>query len=182
MPVYMRLVMDQRRIPKLLVACANSSMPVEIIRIDLGANEGARLNFSDFTTVSPTGGRSTRTTFREPGQDKRAVRRSPSVRQSSKKEAVRDGAGIYDVTIELLGVIFIYNPPLQEKLGTGTGDEQAAAEPQEKTIPDDRPMKQYQAAQPANKRGPDEVTPIELQPKIVALRLGLVSTLIWQRT
>jgi hypothetical protein len=33
MPVRMSLVMDQRRIPKLLVECANSNMPIEVRRV-----------------------------------------------------------------------------------------------------------------------------------------------------
>jgi hypothetical protein len=33
MPVAMNLIMDQRQLPKLLVECANSNMPIEVKRV-----------------------------------------------------------------------------------------------------------------------------------------------------
>ena len=43
MPVYMKLVMDQKRLPRLLVECANSKMPIEVreVRISSAAAAGA---------------------------------------------------------------------------------------------------------------------------------------------
>ena len=40
MPIRMSLIMDQHRIPKLLVECANSNMPIEVrrVRIAVGAD------------------------------------------------------------------------------------------------------------------------------------------------
>ena len=41
MPIRMSLVMDQRRIPKLLVECANSNMPIEVRRVRILTVAGA---------------------------------------------------------------------------------------------------------------------------------------------
>ena len=49
MPVCMRLVMDQKRLPRLLVECANSKMPIEVrrVRISTAAGGGSGLGTPD---------------------------------------------------------------------------------------------------------------------------------------
>jgi len=46
MPIRMLLVMDQTKLAKLLVECGNSSMPVEVRSVFLGADKGNSLNFA----------------------------------------------------------------------------------------------------------------------------------------
>ena len=47
MPIRMDLVMDQRRLPRLLVECANSNMPIEVRRIRIATGTGSEsLNLS----------------------------------------------------------------------------------------------------------------------------------------
>ena len=41
MPVHMKLIMDQSKVPDLLVQCANSNMPVEVRALRLGLVEGS---------------------------------------------------------------------------------------------------------------------------------------------
>lgn len=90
LPVYMKLVMDQRAITRLLTECANYPLPVEVqqFRVNPQAKEGST---SGGSTAPP------------PGQTQRGpVATSPDV---------------YDVTVELCGIIYIYNPPDAQKLG-----------------------------------------------------------------
>ena len=108
MPVYMMLVMDQKRLPRLLVECANSKMPIEVRRV----------------RISPAAavGRP-----RKPGR-----RRAPFGRHGRHRSG---GAGMggqtqesgqSDIPVEIHAVIYIFNPPDREKLGKGAA---AAAAP-----------------------------------------------------
>ena len=45
MPIRMNLVMDQRRLPNLLVACVNSNMPIEVKRVRIVKGQGNTPNF-----------------------------------------------------------------------------------------------------------------------------------------
>jgi hypothetical protein len=101
MPVVLELTVDERRIPDLLVNCANSNMPIEVrmIRLRPGAGEAqqlaAGLNVAAGTGHTPPAGTMART-------DSLA----------------------FDMPIEIQGLIYIYNPPDEKQLGTGA----AAAE------------------------------------------------------
>jgi hypothetical protein len=97
MPIFMRLSIDQRDINKLLVECANSQLPVEVRQ--LRVNPLKRQSGS-----SPRSG----------GQGNRN-----DATAASESE-------FYEVPIELVGIIYIYNPPDMTKLGSQQGGSSAA--------------------------------------------------------
>lgn len=110
MPIRMDLVMDQRRLPKLLVECANSNMPIEIRRVrvlkgkDGAVRSGARSARGGRGMMGPMGGRGQGGAVRTLG--------APT------------DAGVNDIPVEIYGVIYIYNPPDREKLGTGAASQE----------------------------------------------------------
>jgi len=56
MPIRMRLMIDQGKIPKLLVECANSSMPVVVQAVRLRPGEGTKVDFGGSTMGPGAGG------------------------------------------------------------------------------------------------------------------------------
>jgi hypothetical protein len=99
MPVYMELKIDQREIPKLLVECANSSLPLEVLslRINPRSAPGAAAPPSSSSSKSS-------------GNSKAGSAQTADVES-------------YDVPLKLAGIIYIYNRPDVSKLG---GDPAAA--------------------------------------------------------
>ena len=123
MPISMKLHMDQRKISKLLVACVNSPMPIEVRRV----------------RIRPGAGES----YSKPEQRQRQARPAPvevivagpwmfadparsAVAGSGGEEG---GAGSYEIPVEIQGIIYIYNPPDLNTLGTGTAAEKPAETP-----------------------------------------------------
>ncbi len=108
MPIVMNLVVDQRKLPKLLAECANSNMPIEVHRVRLLKTRGETIDLSasagggggSFGSSAPGagGGPGAGTTVVQPGS--------------------------VEMPVEIHAVIYIYNPPDREKLGTGTASEQ----------------------------------------------------------
>ncbi|MGD9722217.1 MAG: hypothetical protein AB7O59_11760 [Pirellulales bacterium] len=88
MPISMKLIIDQREIPKLLVECANSPLPVEIHQLRI--NPDAKANKSK-SSGAPA-------------------------------DSANAPQGTFDVPVELCGIIYIYNPPDKQRLGTGAAD------------------------------------------------------------
>jgi hypothetical protein len=102
MPIRMSLQMDQRRIPKLLVECANSTMPIVVRRVRV------------LTTTGPT----------SLGGMAGGAGHAPSgAAAGSQSESI----GSMDIPVEIQAAIHIYNPPDPEKLGKGTAALQANA-------------------------------------------------------
>ncbi len=98
LPVYLKLVMDQREITRLLTECANYPLPVEVRQL----------------RITPSGGSS------QPagrGQGGPAATAAPG--------AARPGEA-YDVSVEISGIIYLFNPPDPAKLGNGTAETQSA--------------------------------------------------------
>ncbi|NQU22326.1 MAG: hypothetical protein HQ567_13685 [Candidatus Nealsonbacteria bacterium] len=142
MPIRMQLDIDQRMIPKLLAECDGSKMPVEVkrIRLNPGAGRDVRLKLS----AAGDGGKAEGGgMMRQPDRGGEAGRKKPD-------GAVR--TGMY-ITIEILGVIYIYNPPDEDQLGTGTVAEEAAGEGTEETTPPDETP---EAADDTAKTGPGQ--------------------------
>jgi hypothetical protein len=102
MPVYLELVMDQREIHALLAACANSPLPVEVRQL--------RVNSLAEAAASRTGGSSAG--FGGPG---------PSALTGTDQDQNAN-----DVSVELHGIIYIFNAPDIAKLGA-TGEATPAA-------------------------------------------------------
>lgn len=97
MPIVMHLKMDQRVIPKLLVECANSPLPVEVTQLRINPGKGGA-----------TARQGTNTQDGGPGAPGGA------------KASSDGGLSTYDVPIEVYGIIYIYNPPDAAQLGDAT--------------------------------------------------------------
>lgn len=177
MPVRMYLLVDQRRLHRLLANCANSSMPVEVRRVRIRPEQG--LDFSAFSAAAMLGGMGTSGAMGgypggmpgypggmggypggtpggypgatpgmpggpsgmpagypgAPGGPTGLIGPSmapPGMTPGASSET--PGAGPYgyggtgsamtaeeswDVPVEILGIIYIFNPPNRSKLGTG---------------------------------------------------------------
>ncbi len=113
MPIRMKLVMNQMMIPKLLVECANSSMPIEVRRVRLRPdNRGLDLS------AAPAG-----------AGGNLAAQAAAFHMHGGRDDGVEvkqlDGS---DIPVEISGFIYIYNPPDKDKLGTGAASEKPEPE------------------------------------------------------
>ncbi len=126
MPIRMKLVMNQTKIPKLLVECANSSMPIEVRRVRLKPGEGGGpLDLTRLTAAAvPTTGGGAPRTYRERGPRDSALPHTLA-------QTYRTQTGELDIPVEIQGFIYIYNSPDLNALGTG-----AVAEKSMETIPE----------------------------------------------
>lgn len=142
MPIYMRLKVDQRKIPDLLVECANSTMPVEVKQLRINPESGGSFGGGGMGMGTPA--RRTAPVRRStmgggmgmpgggmgmgemgmgmgmPGAGGRPM----GGMGGAAGEAVVD-ENPYIVSIEIRGIIYIYNPPDKTKLATGSIAEQA---------------------------------------------------------
>ena len=110
MPVFLKLAIDQREIPRLLVECANSPLPLEVRQL--------RINV---TKQSQSGGAASSTSGGGAGGS--AAVRDPST-GAHKDGTAPSEAEAYEVPVEVLAIIYIYNRPDAAKLGgpaTGPG-------------------------------------------------------------
>ena len=131
MPVHMVLVVDQRRIANLLVNCANSPMPVVVCQVNLNPGQGGTLKlggagdmvggaFGGPMGMMPGSGGED---MYDGGMDMGAgFGGGPTSRN-------RDQQITYDMPIEVQGIIYIFNPPDREKLGTGSAGEEPSMPP-----------------------------------------------------
>ncbi len=104
MMVHMDLHMHQRRIPKLLVECANSAMPIEVVRVRINPGQAGA------SQQGERGG----ATGRRPTAGPRIIREGGMGGAASPGEENSDY-----LDVEVFGIIYIYNPPDLTKLGTG---------------------------------------------------------------
>jgi hypothetical protein len=122
MPISMKLYINQRKISKLLVECINRSMPIEVRRVRIRPGAGEILDPTAATTGTPTGGG--RESFR-----RAAPSRSPGRTAVTGASADEAEAGVSDIPVEIQGIIYIYNPPDLNTLGTGAAVEKPAEPP-----------------------------------------------------
>ena len=126
MPVFMRLIVDQRRIPELLVNCANSEMPIEVLWIRINPEAMRPFDITSYTSSNIAGGgvkieSAAAGTPRSASSTGSAVPGSttPSTGMGGRSEegsmsAFQQGGtissyGTETVTIEIYGVITIFN-------------------------------------------------------------------------
>jgi hypothetical protein len=119
MPISMSLLMDQRKITKLLAACANRAMPIEVRRVRLNPGKGEVLDFSSMADASPA----RTSTFTRSPFDRGRTYRSLATSRTDAGGSDEEEAGTWDMPVEIQGVIYIYNPPDQATLGTGAAGE-----------------------------------------------------------
>ena len=121
MPIRMRLIIDERRLPDLLVACANSALPVEVRQVQFNASATADRPSSGRAGGGRAlggggGGRSGMTSSRAPSSPTRQASFDPLIEQTQ-----------YDQRIEIRGFIYIFNQPDLSQLGDeaaeGSSDE-----------------------------------------------------------
>lgn len=112
-PILMRFRMDERRIPNLLVACANSPLPVKVQQVLYNPSSSTR------ASSASTSGRGTSGSSRAPSAAIPAAS-SGSARSSSER---------YDATVELRGVVYMFNPPSKTALGLPDDTLAEATEP-----------------------------------------------------
>jgi hypothetical protein len=106
LPVRMELIMDQRKLPLLLVECANATLPVEVEQVRINATAGAGgLGRDVVRTVMPR---------RDEGVGVGSSFARPGMMGEGGVAGAADPA-IVPVTIH--GIIYIYMPPNLEALG-----------------------------------------------------------------
>lgn len=141
MPIRMSLLMDQRKIPELMVRCANSNMPVEIRQVRLSPGRTAKVNYAA-AAASPLAGMMGPMApgvegagLFMPGAEGIGPGGPGGMGDMFGEAAPGMGAGEtafrgpYDFPVEILGIIYIYEPPDETKLGTGTASTGEAAQP-----------------------------------------------------
>jgi hypothetical protein len=177
MPIRMRLLMDQRKIPELLAFCANSKMPIEVRQVRINPGRAAKVNYG--------AGRSSIASPMMPGAGPIMEGVGPmgpagpgagptgsgleglwtppiSAPMGTGLSMTGPGAGEtfyqgpYDLVVEILGIIYIYEPPDEKKLGTGAAVAQPpSAEPDPSESPTaPAPTPGEQPASPAPPSGP----------------------------
>lgn len=129
MPIRMDLVMDQRHLPKLLVECANSNMPVMVRRVRIKTQPGNVFDLGGGQAAAGGGGGGRggggMGPARGPAMAQPRATAAPAARQTTDK---KEESGPYDIPVEIQGVIYIYNPPDIDRLGTGAAATEKAAE------------------------------------------------------
>lgn len=108
-PVMMGLKMDQRAIPDLLAACGSAPLMVEVNQVRILPGSGASMAAASFGDSSMSGSSSMG---------------PPSSSSMGMGMGMETGAATttveqfpMDLNVEIYGIIYIYNPPLPEKLG-----------------------------------------------------------------
>jgi hypothetical protein len=150
MPVHLVLVIDQRRIPDLLVQCANSTMPVEVVEMrisrgkieagtpgmggmpggmgglphggpaNIGGMGGMPMGMGGAMGAGGVGGAGEIAGPTGPGM-------VGGVGGAGQLGAEDEEASPYDVNIEIFGIIYIYNPPKDTARQVPGGTTDAAA-------------------------------------------------------
>ncbi len=137
MPIRMSLVMDQRRVSRLLVECANSSMPIEVRQVQLTKTPGSVLDFGGDSRGGRGGGKGS-----DSGKGGRGgyVPHGQAFGGRGAGGGNQTDASPYDIPVEILGIIYIYNPPTTGTTTTEQVDEEAApAEPAPAATPGKNP-------------------------------------------
>ncbi|MEQ8791235.1 MAG: hypothetical protein RIC55_33545 [Pirellulaceae bacterium] len=110
LPVRMRVVIDQRRLNDLLAACGNSSLTVEVRQVRLNPQSDSGVNRNQSSSGGSGfggegfGGDENFDTFSSGGS-----------RAQAKPQ--KDKNTQFDVTVELYGIVYIYNPVDTKKFG-----------------------------------------------------------------
>ena len=127
-PVRLRLVMDQRRIPDFLVACANSPLPVEVRHVRFNPGSTAGRGAMGSGDSAPSGGSlGPRASMGAPSGGASGTLSGPAPGASTSKSAPAAG-DVYVATVEFRGVIYFFTAPNKELLGGGTGAGEEGAE------------------------------------------------------
>ena len=97
--VYLKVVVDQRRMHELLARLANAALPVEIHEVVMETNPD--------TTVRPV------------AEDGTPAANSSPPKPQGKDVLVVAETTPWDTTVQIGGIVYLYNPPNAKKLGRG---------------------------------------------------------------
>jgi hypothetical protein len=111
MPVRLRLVMDQRRLQRLLTECGNSPLTLEVRQVRINETSGATGGYGGGYGASYGGS--------ESGSDM-------SYGSGDYGGGQQKTQSQFDLPIEIYGIIYIYNPANPEKLGIDPNQETVA--------------------------------------------------------
>ena len=136
MPVNIRIVIEQKAIPKFLAQCANSNMPIGIRTFRMLLSEGTAI---DVVTAAAEGGKGMAGpgavpaggAMRRPGGGEIPGATGRAEKAIDVEQEEWADRSVPPVPVEVQGIIYIYNPPDLSKVGTGTaGGGPAAAGPE----------------------------------------------------
>ena len=113
--VRMKVVIDQRKIPHLLVNCANAPIPIEVVRCTMLEPLVSPGGVAGNNAAAPAGGG-----LRGFGAGQN---QQPVMQNAAKADSADIEANPQDVTFEVCGLVQLYNPPDETKLGSGTAAE-----------------------------------------------------------
>jgi hypothetical protein len=144
LPVRMLLQMEQDAIPNIIVACANATLPIEVKRVRINSEKSETgANMTSAITAGAGGGREGGGGYT--GRGGYGMEGGRSMGRPSGggygMESGRGGAGGYSsmqpsadtmmrtdlVTVEIHGIVYIYNPPDATTLTVPGGPESVAA-------------------------------------------------------
>ncbi|MDO4570901.1 MAG: hypothetical protein Q4D38_10985 [Planctomycetia bacterium] len=116
-PIRIQILINQRAIAQLMVNCVNSKMPIEVLQISINPGRGRQLDLSaenrGTTTVRPRDRRRSGGTI-ETMQNEFTQDGNYTMDGAAGDRGRRANRGPNDVELELLGMIYIYNPPVRE--------------------------------------------------------------------
>jgi len=136
MPIRLELVMDQRKIRRLLAECANSSMPIEVKSLAITAQQaGGHAAGGPVAALAGPGG--------PPAMLPQTL---PAALPAASDEQAEFGP--WDLPVEIEGIIYIYNPPDPELLGTGAAAREKVAGPEAEQAEQPEPPQQPEQPQP----------------------------------
>lgn len=148
MPIIMKLIVDQRRIPEILVNCANCSMPIDVRHVRI-APDNLQSGGGTAAAAMPMGAGVPAATAAGalPGG---AAGGGVSLGRSALGET--SGYGSDAIRISIYGVINIFNEPDPAIFGTGIDE----LEKQAKTGPQGTAQEAPQGAQPSPAAAPQQ--------------------------
>jgi hypothetical protein len=150
--VYMKLIMDQRRISDLIAACANAQLPIETrqVKVQMLKGDSAAASGGGLFPMGGSGGMQSGGMGGMPSGPMSSGSMGPEMSPGMSSGGPPMGGGlggvgfggagaggqeggvettVYDAVVELSGVIYLYNPPDIAKLGAG-----AAGSPEKRSF------------------------------------------------
>ena len=160
MPIIMKLIVDQRRIPEILVNCANCSMPIDVRHVRIAPD---KLTSGGNAAAMPMAGAA------GPAAGLPAAASGGGVSLGRSALGETSGYGSDAIRISIYGVINIFNEPDPAIFGTGMDEleKQAKAEPQnaaQNAQPTQAPEEESSETPAAPAEGPPAAAPPSQEP------------------
>lgn len=137
MPIRLGMVIDQRKLPALLAACANAPLTLEVRQVRLNPGSGSSSGTSGGSGSGYSGGNSSYSGSGFTGDSRGGAGFSGASSSGSPSSSSSSGSGAessdrnlgsFAVQVEVYGIVYIYNPAADlEKLQVGQGSGAVAA-------------------------------------------------------